>query len=602
MNSDKQSGNASFVYASPLIFLAACGLLTVIIAVFAVNNYQREKKLVELGLKQEATAILNLVATGSRSAMRRGFMRGEFAAEEWLQSISQNIENSLEHPGLMALYLVDRNGVVKIHSNENLVGTIIAEQVGQLLGQLQKENQRRVSGFVKPADQDETFFMMAMRYFPAGMMDSAAQFSRGRMGRMHPERPPIPPEFMERMKQLDTSALVLVAELSLDNYRQAVRKQILQIVILSVILLLVGVGGLLSLILIQTYKGSQRRLRRMSTFTDTLVSSLPLGLIATSPEGVVRSCNPSAVQMLNLGDKNIIGRPFEEVLDDRVSEILKKYERQDIYHWEMDFPQVSGTPRNLNLTKLTIGDEEQQGAGQMLLLQDLSDIRGLEEQLQRAERDAVVGRMAAGVAHELRNPLSSVKGLALLLKSKLEGDVSAQQTADLMVEQVERLNRSISELLDYARPGFIQKTIVNIDELVRNAVMLIQADADIQNISIKEEYACGPQTLEGDRDKLTQVILNLCLNGIQAMNEGGVLVISTSCSDHWVTIKIADTGCGIQPEIKDRIFEPYFTTKHEGTGLGLAMSARIISDHDGTISLESEDQKGTTVEVRLPFR
>lgn len=306
--------------------------------------------------------------------------------------------------------------------------------------------------------------------------------------------------------------------------------------------------------------------------------------------------------MLNLGDKNIIGRPFEEVLDDRVSEILKKYERQDIYHWEMDFPQVSGTPRNLNLTKLTIGDEEQQGAGQMLLLQDLSDIRGLEEQLQRAERDAVVGRMAAGVAHELRNPLSSVKGLALLLKSKLEGDVSAQQTADLMVEQVERLNRSISELLDYARPGFIQKTIVNIDELLRNGVMLIQADADIQNISIKEEYACGPQTLEGDRDKLTQVILNLCLNGIQAMNEGGVLVISTSCSDHWVTIRIADTGCGIQPEIKDRIFEPYFTTKHEGTGLGLAMSARIISDHDGTISVESEDQKGTTAEVRLPFR
>lgn len=600
MISNKRTGNASFVYASPLIFFAACGLLAVIIAVFAVNNYQREKKLVELGLRQEASAILNLVATGSRSAMRRGVMRGEFGTDDWIGTISQNIENSLEHPGLIALYLVDRNGVVRTHSDENQVGTGIEGQALSLLRQLKNENQRRVSGFVKPADKDEAIFMMAMRYFPAGMMDPSSPFNRGRMGRLHPEPPPLPPEYRERMRQLGDTSLALVAELSLDNYRQAVRQQILQIIILSVILLLVGVGGLLSLTLIQTYKGSQKRLRRMSTFTDTLVSSLPLGLIATSPEGVIRTCNPSAAHMLNLVNAKIIGSTFEEVLDDRVIEFLKKYEQEDIHHWEMDFTNVSGTQTNLHLTKLTIRDDELQGAGQMLLLQDLSVIRNLEEQLQRAEHDAVVGRMAAGVAHELRNPLSSVKGLALLLKSKLEGDVSAQDTADLMVEQVERLNRSISELLDYARPGLIHKAELNIDDLLRNSVMLIQADADTQNISVRQEYGCGPETLEGDRDKLTQVFLNLCLNGIQAMSEGGTLEVSTGCSDQWATIRISDTGCGIEPEIQERVFEPYFTTKHGGTGLGLAMSSRIISDHKGTIAVDSAEQKGTTVEVRLP--
>lgn len=600
MISNKRTGNASFVYASPLIFFAACGLLAVIIAVFAVNNYQREKKLVELGLRQEASAILNLVATGSRSAMRRGVMRGEFGTDDWIGTISQNIENSLEHPGLIALYLVDRNGVVRTHSDENQVGTGIQGQALSLLRQLKNENQRRVSGFVKPADKDEAIFMMAMRYFPAGMMDPSSPFNRGRMGRLHPEPPPLPPEYRERMRQLGDTSLALVAELSLDNYRQAVRQQILQIIILSVILLLVGVGGLLSLTLIQTYKGSQKRLRRMSTFTDTLVSSLPLGLIATSPEGVIRTCNPSAAHMLNLVNAKIIGSTFEEVLDDRVIEFLKKYEQEDIHHWEMDFTNVSGTQTNLHLTKLTIRDDELQGAGQMLLLQDLSVIRNLEEQLQRAEHDAVVGRMAAGVAHELRNPLSSVKGLALLLKSKLEGDVSAQDTADLMVEQVERLNRSISELLDYARPGLIHKAELNIDDLLRNSVMLIQADADTQNISVRQEYGCGPETLEGDRDKLTQVFLNLCLNGIQAMSEGGTLEVSTGCSDQWATIRISDTGCGIEPEIQERVFEPYFTTKHGGTGLGLAMSSRIISDHKGTIAVDSAEQKGTTVEVRLP--
>ena len=251
-------------------------------------------------------------------------------------------------------------------------------------------------------------------------------------------------------------------------------------------------------------------------------------------------------------------------------------------------------------TRVKIENEDEQPGGFMLLVQDLSQIRQLEDQLQRAERDAVVGRMAAGVAHELRNPLSSVKGLTLLLKSRFQDDLSTQQTADLMVEQVERLDRSISELLDYARPGLITKKTLQIDELLAKAVMLVRTDTETHHITVEEHLGCGTTSMEGDRDKLTQVFLNLFLNGIQAMEEGGRLIVSSRCMEEEIVVQIGDSGCGIPPDLVEKVFEPYFTTKEDGTGLGLAMSARIIQGHNGSITLESREKQGTTVTVRLP--
>jgi two-component system sensor histidine kinase HydH len=169
-----------------------------------------------------------------------------------------------------------------------------------------------------------------------------------------------------------------------------------------------------------------------------------------------------------------------------------------------------------------------------------------------------------------------------------------------MIEQVERLNRSISELLDYARPNMMNITRFNLDELVGRAVMLVRTDADSVAVSITERYGCGERQIEGDQDKLTQVVLNLCLNAIQAAESGGTLVISTSCSRSMTRIEISDSGCGIRADLKEKVFEPYFTTKHDGTGLGLAMSAKIIADHNGSIAIESEVGSGTTVVVELP--
>lgn len=601
MKTDNKSRRYTIFYASPLIFGAACGLLAIIIGVFAVNNFQREKKLMELALNQEARAILNLVSAGFRGSLRRGAVVGNIDRENWIETVNEHIENSAEHPGLRSLYLVDKNGKVRSHTDQLAVGLEVDDKTRKMIEYMEEEKQRDVSGFVDKPLNPDAFFRMAVRFqMPLGLKDMSQPHQRGRMGRMRSEAP-IPMEFEEMLeKSLKETPFFLVAELNLDRYRQAIRKQILQIIILSVVLLLVGIGGLLSLIVIQNYKGSQRRLRSMSTFTDILVSSLPIGLMAITPAGRIRTCNPSAAQILNISKSESLGQPINEVLDEKLLNRVTAHKDQMLSTWEMDFIDDTGAEQSLHFTRLQIEDEEHQIPGTMLLVQDLSQLRELEAQLQRAERDAVVGRMAAGVAHELRNPLSSVKGLALLLKSKLDEDGDAEQAADLLVEQVDRLNRSISELLDYARPSALQKSVLDVDELLKKASTFIHTDAQAAGIAIHEHYNCPSCQILGDEDKLTQVLLNLSLNALQAMEHGGTLQVVTEKEGQSIVITIQDNGCGIPTEIRSKIFEPYYTTKHDGTGLGLAMSAKIIADHNGTIDIVSTEGQGTTVIVKIP--
>ncbi len=245
--------------------------------------------------------------------------------------------------------------------------------------------------------------------------------------------------------------------------------------------------------------------------------------------------------------------------------------------------------------------------GGLLSLLTLRGLKGsrlrlgkVEKELQRSERLAALGKMAAGVAHELRNPLSSIKGLALLLKSKSSDKGSSVETADILVQEVERLNRSIEELLDYAKPAKLNKMRLNVNVVVEKTIQLITMDMQAQGISLDSHLAEGLPEIMADEDKLNQVFLNLFLNGIQAMANGGILTVSSMRRGDTIAVVIEDTGLGVSESNLTRVFDPYFTTKNDGTGLGLAMSSKIVEEHEGKIMLTSEPGKGTRVEVILP--
>jgi signal transduction histidine kinase len=247
--------------------------------------------------------------------------------------------------------------------------------------------------------------------------------------------------------------------------------------------------------------------------------------------------------------------------------------------------------------------------GSFLSLLTLRGLKGsrvhlgrVEKELQRSERLAALGKMAAGVAHELRNPLSSIKGLAILLKSKFTGEEEGIEAATLLVQEVTRLNRSIEELLDYAKPAKLNKVTVDVNAIVKKTALLVEIDLEAQNISLDLNLTETLPAIEADDDKLNQVFLNLFLNGIQAMDSGGILTVSSHLKGKSVVVVVEDTGSGIADENQQKVFDPYFTTKSDGTGLGLALSAKIIEEHEGKIVLSSRPGEGTRVEVVLPIQ
>jgi two-component system sensor histidine kinase HydH len=245
--------------------------------------------------------------------------------------------------------------------------------------------------------------------------------------------------------------------------------------------------------------------------------------------------------------------------------------------------------------------------GRVLLMYDLSELKRLEKEVQRHDRLVALGKMAAGVAHEVRNPLSSIKGFATLLGSKFKDGSQEHEAADLLVQEAERLNRSITELLNYARPTSLRKESVNLGDIVNSSLRLISSDAQALEVKILLDIEPDLPTVSVDKDKINQILLNLYLNGLQAMEFSSSkkelkVFVHRDANTGMVVIEVQDTGCGIPQENLDKVLDPYYTTKPEGTGLGLALVYKIIDEHNGTITFFSKEGEGTTVSVSLPIQ
>ncbi|HOJ72884.1 MAG TPA: cache domain-containing protein [Phycisphaerae bacterium] len=224
-------------------------------------------------------------------------------------------------------------------------------------------------------------------------------------------------------------------------------------------------------------------------------------------------------------------------------------------------------------------------------------------QINQSEKLASIGRLAAGVAHEINNPLTGVLTFAHLLREKSNMDAQDRQDLDVIIHETTRVGEIVGSLLDFARERPANKAMVDLNQVVRQTVRLIASQSQFKKIRIEEHLDENLPPVYGDRNQLQQVVLNLALNAGEAMPDGGDLTISTLSRERDVMLSIADTGCGIPKEHLDRIFDPFFTTKPagKGTGLGLSVSHRIVQQHGGVLSVESEEGRGATFTVALPF-
>lgn len=240
-------------------------------------------------------------------------------------------------------------------------------------------------------------------------------------------------------------------------------------------------------------------------------------------------------------------------------------------------------------------------------LQSQADlIIGIEEQLRRAERLSALGELSAMLAHEIRNPLGSIRGTAEILRDDFRPGDRKYEFLEILVKETDRLNRVVEDFLSLAKPLQVERETCDLAAELREVVALAAGEAATRGVRLELVPAELPP-VRGDREKLRQVFLNLILNGVQATGRGGRLTISSGRhgagdgTPAGVELIFADTGDGIEPDVLPRIFEPFFTTKSGGTGLGLAITQKIIESHGGTITVESEVGKGTVFRVRLPI-
>ena len=263
---------------------------------------------------------------------------------------------------------------------------------------------------------------------------------------------------------------------------------------------------------------------------------------------------------------------------------------------------------NQMIRRLKDAREELEKWGKMLeqkVEKRTKELRSAQDQILRSERLASLGRLAAGVAHEMNNPLSGILLFTQSLLKRTKDDLSVQEDLKVIEQEIIRCSRIVRSLLDFSRENKPKKVPTQINRVIENTLSLVGNQADFHNIRIIKELHPSMPEMPLDDNQMQQVLMNIILNAADAMSEGGTLTITSSLSsqDNCVEIKITDTGCGIPEKLIDRIYDPFFTTKEskKGTGLGLAVSYGIIKKHQGFILVESEEGKGTTFTIRLPI-
>lgn len=370
--------------------------------------------------------------------------------------------------------------------------------------------------------------------------------------------------------------------------------------------LLAGMLGLFGLHAVERIRISRRGQRVAEALAEELAITLPDGLVLFDAKGRIARLNNAALRLLGpellpRGGSGYQGRKAADVLPPALAELTAKLLREPLLPDTEMLLHHGEHIKYLSVRGGHVNDGDEGRLGSLMFLRDLTDVRQLEAEVRRREKLAAVGNLAAGVAHELRNPLSSIKGYATYFRGRFPEGSEDREAAQVMVREVERLNRAIGDLIGLSRPTDIRPRLIQMRNLLEDTLRLIRQDAMERRVSVHLETEDQIPPVAIDPDRMRQVILNLCLNGLEAMPNGGQLTLAlhTSASEDELRLEVRDTGRGISPEALPHIFDPYFTTKGQGTGLGLATVHKIIEAHGGSIFVASEPGQGTV--FRLLF-
>lgn len=568
-----------WVGISPWIIIGAVVILVPIFIFMTQQSLNRQRAYTTKLLVEKSAALIRSFEAGARTGI--GLKWGHFQLQKLLMETAQQ-------PDIDYLIVTDTHGTILADSDPSLIGEKYGTDLDLRSVSRSKQLQWRQVPNTEGADTFEIY-----RQFT-----SARENIQEDQGRIRPDAP-LPSQKEER----DTlsAGLVIFVGLDMGPIEAARAEDTRNTILIAVIFLLIGISGIISLLLAQGYRSARSSLSRVQAFSDNLVENMPMGLVAMDRESRIIAFNQTAEFVLRKTAGEVIGQMAKDVLPEACRDLLRTLEvEKQIIAKEIDCSLTDG--RTIPLEVIATVLEEEDGArGVVVLFRDITEIKQLKKEIAQSQRLASLGSLAAGVAHEIRNPLSSIKGFATYFKERYRDNPDDSQTADIMVQEVDRLNRVIGQLLDYARPMTMNRRETAIQTVIQHALRMIESQAREKGVVIQTELQADVAAVLIDPDRIKQVFLNLYLNAIGAMEGGGILSVALlSMTDRRIRIEVRDTGVGIDPKDLDRIFDPYFTTKSSGTGLGLAIVQKIIEAHRGEIQVASTPGLGTTVSVILP--
>lgn len=357
--------------------------------------------------------------------------------------------------------------------------------------------------------------------------------------------------------------------------------------------------------------------RPAPTLQDVLDAVLD-GVIALSPRGEVAWLNEEACQMLETSNETALGQPLGELVgrDHPILDLLAKMQKTGSPTVEDEVPlrRPFGVARLVDVSVSQLLPSAGDSTGSVVVLRDRTVFADLRDEAAQRDRLASYGQIAAGIAHEVKNPLGGIRGAAELLERKAS-DERGETTARLIVREVDRITTLVDELMVFAKSEALDRRPVNLHRLIDEVIELVQSEPLAQNVRFERVYDPSIPNFFADADRLKQVFLNLTQNAVQAMEElGGTLTLSTGMAlenrlkgedgrpKPTVVICFEDEGPGISPDIQDQLSTPFFTTKTDGTGLGLAVSRHWVTRHGGRLRIDASNEGGGRIRVKLPLQ
>ncbi|MBA3010950.1 MAG: PAS domain-containing protein [Proteobacteria bacterium] len=569
------------IYISPWMTIGTSLVLMGVVAFLGVVNYNRDKEQMGTLLQDKGAALIRSFEAGARTGIMG--MMGVFANEIHLQIL---LEETAVQPDISYISIVDNTGTILAHNAKNLVGKIfLSADILKQLSPSQVPKWRIVEH-----KTGIKYFEVYKTFLPVpGKFDHL--YSDWENG-------------ISAKKVLDPgNRPYIFIGMNVASFEAAMAEDLKHNIVMAAIIFSLGMAGVVSLFWAHNYTRSRKLLQDTRKFAAEVVTHLPVGIVVLGLDYHILYTNQVACTLLGTIENKMQGMNAKALLPGNIWSLYDRIKSgQQVAEKEIFLSAGSNKPIPVAVSAAHIHGQEGEYIGFMFVLKDLTEIRELQLKTQRIEKLATIGNLAAGIAHEVRNPLSSIRGYATYFGSQFEDASENRKAAELMAGEVDRVNRVISELLEFARPPDFKYTEIKVADLVDHSLRIVTHEAQTAGICITKNLEQGLPMLKVDPDRLTQVLLNFYINAIQAMKSGGRLSVQAGRRDaSTLVIDISDTGRGIPMEDQPHIFDPYFTTKKNGTGLGMAIAHKIVENHGGSIQVKSSLESGTTISILLPI-